>query len=51
MERIMKSFADVKDDKNKAVVLQTKDSKTEGFCMYADNGTFQLEQFLLPLRM
>lgn len=51
MERIMRSFANVKDDRDKVVVLQTKDSKTEGFCMHADNGTFQLEQFLLPVRI
>lgn len=51
MERIMRSFSDVKDDKTKAVVLQSKDSQTQGFCMYADTEKFTLEQFLLPLRM
>ena len=51
MARIMNNFASVSNDRNKCVVIETKESKTEGIRMYAKDKSFEFEQFLLPLRM
>lgn len=53
LSRIMRNFASVSNDRHKSVVLESKDSKTEGFrmSMYSENGKFEFEQFLLPVRI
>lgn len=53
LARIMKNFASVSNDRVKTVILESKDSKTEGFCMrmFSENNKFEFEQFLLPVRI
>lgn len=51
MARIMNNFARVSNSRNNATVIESKDSKLEGFRMYAIDREFEFEQFLLPVRM
>lgn len=53
LSRIMRNFASVSMDRNKSVIFESKNSKTEGFCMrmYSENDKFEFEQFLLPVRI
>ena len=53
LSRIMRNFASVSDDRAKPVILESKDSKTEGFRMrmYSEKDKFEFEQFLLPVRI
>lgn len=51
MARIMSNFAKVTEERNKPVIIETKDSKTKGIRMIATGENFEFEQFLLPLRM
>lgn len=53
LSRIMRNFACVSKERNKSVILESKNSKTEGFCMrmYSENDKFEFEQFLLPVRV
>lgn len=52
LARIMKAFESVSTRYPNAVVIESKDSKTEGFRMYAtEESTFEFEQFLLPVRL
>lgn len=53
LSRIMRNFASVSPDRVKGVILESKDSKTEGFRMrmYSENDKFEFEQFLLPVRI
>ncbi len=51
MARIMRNFASVSTRYPHGVVIESKDSKTEGFRMYAiEEDKFEFEQFLLPVR-
>ena len=53
LSRIMRNFASVSNERCKSVILESKDSKTEGFRMrmYSENDQFEFEQFLLPVRI
>ena len=53
LSRIMRNFASVSKDRVKSVILESKDSKTEGFRMrmYSEKDNFEFEQFLLPVRI
>lgn len=53
LSRIMRNFASVSNDRVKAVILESKDSKSEGFRMrmYSEKDKFEFEQFLLPVRI
>ena len=53
LSRIMRNFASVSNDRNKPVILESKDSKSEGFRMrmYSEKDKFEFEQFLLPVRI
>lgn len=53
LSRIMRNFASVSRDRVKGVILESKDSKTEGFRMrmYSEKDNFEFEQFLLPIRI
>lgn len=51
MARIMNNVARVSEDANKCVIIETKESQTEGFRMCAKDKSFEFEQFLLPLRI
>lgn len=50
MGRIMRSFSSVVSDRNKLVIMESKDKNLEGFRMRAEEDTFTLEQYLLPIR-
>lgn len=51
LARIMNDFASVTTRYPHGVVIESKDSKTEGFRMYVvDPKGFEFEQFLLPVR-
>ena len=52
LSRIMRNFASVSNNRDKTVILESKDSKTEGFRMrmYSKEDKFEFEQFLLPVR-
>jgi hypothetical protein len=53
LSRIMRNFASVSTERVKGVILESKDSKTEGFRMrmYSEKDKFEFEQFLLPVRI
>jgi hypothetical protein len=53
LSRIMRNFASVSNERIKSVILESKDSKTEGFRMrmYSEKDKFEFEQFLLPIRI
>ena len=53
LSRIMRNFASVSPGPIKGVVLESKDSKTEGFRMRmaSEDAHFEFEQFLLPVRI
>ena len=53
LSRIMRNFASVSKERCKSVILESKDSKTEGFRMrmYSEDDKFEFEQFLLPVRI
>jgi hypothetical protein len=50
MGRIMRSFSSVVSDINKLVIMESKENNLEGFCMKAEEDTFTLEQYLLPVK-
>ena len=51
LSRIMRNFASVSSEYVKGVILESKDSKTEGFRMrmHSEKDNFEFEQFLLPV--
>ena len=53
LARIMRNFANVSNDRIKTVILETKDSKSEGFrmCLCSEDNKIEFEQFLLPVRI
>lgn len=53
LSRIMRNFASVSSERVKGVILESKDSKTEGFRMrmHSEKDNFEFEQFLLPVRI
>jgi hypothetical protein len=53
LSRIMRNFASVSTERVKGVILESKDSKIEGFRMrmYSEKDKFEFEQFLLPVRI
>jgi DNA polymerase III sliding clamp (beta) subunit (PCNA family) len=51
LARIAKSFSNVLTDRNKAIIIETKDSKTQGFCIRAEDGNCSIEQFICPGRI
>lgn len=53
LSRIMRNFASVSNERNKSIILESKDSKTEGFRMRmcSESNNFEFEQFILPVRI
>ena len=51
MGRIMRSFSSVVSDRNKTVIIESKENNREGFRMIAEEDTFTLEQYLLPVKI
>lgn len=51
MARVMRNFSSVVSDRNKSVIIESKENNRLGFRIVAEEEDFTLEHFLMPLRI
>jgi hypothetical protein len=51
MARVMSSFSNVLTERNKTVVIESKEKNNQAFCISAEDENFTIEQLVMPVRL